>query len=143
MNVAKSLQERFDAMASPEPNSGCWLWTGAVMGVGYGKIKIGPKFVPATHLSLELDGRPRPDLSKWALHTCDNPTCVNPAHLWWGTRADNISDQIQKGRHWATAAATCKHGHPWTVDNTYTSRGRRSCKTCHKIRHSADSRAAA
>jgi hypothetical protein len=51
----------------------------------------------ATHAVLELVGRPVPP-GMCALHACDNPPCVNPAHLWIGTRAQNAADMKAKGR---------------------------------------------
>lgn len=56
---------------------------------------MGPT-VKASRVSLILDGRdPGPLL---ALHTCDNPGCVNPAHLYPGTRANNNADMVARGR---------------------------------------------
>src|SRR5690606_13169392 len=63
----------------------------------YGQIHWRGRVRRATHVSLELAGRDRPDGTE-ACHRCDNPPCVNPAHLYWGTRQDNIDDAYARGR---------------------------------------------
>jgi HNH endonuclease len=83
---------------------GCWLWTGSVNSHGYGQLGIGSraqgtfKMQGAHRFALELKlGRPiAPGMC--ALHTCDNPACVRPAHLWEGTTQDNTADREAKGR---------------------------------------------
>lgn len=80
---------------------GCWVWTGAVDRGGYGKIgtgRRGSKRVIAAHrLSYEMhvDDLMPGDV---VMHACDNPPCVNPAHLRVGTTQDNIDDMVCKGR---------------------------------------------
>ena len=65
------------------------------------------------------------------LHSCDNPACVNPAHLRPGTRADNMQDALKRGRHFPANLSACKRGHPLDDINTYlTPDGRRNCRTC-------------
>jgi hypothetical protein len=54
---------------------------------------------PAAHTVMELDGRPRPYApNNHALHSCDNPPCINPAHLRWGTSEENIADMVLRDR---------------------------------------------
>ena len=79
----------------------CWPWLGQTMKSrgGYGRLVINGKHVGAHRIALILSkGDPdRPDL--FACHTCDNPICCNPAHLWWGTNMENVQDSIIKGRN--------------------------------------------
>jgi hypothetical protein len=96
----RTLQERFEEKYTPEPNSGCWLWTATIDEDGYGKMRIGgrgTRHLRATHVALALVGRTVP-AGMQALHTCDIPSCVNPDHLWIGTGADNMRDKTRKGR---------------------------------------------
>lgn len=82
----------------------CWLWQGARTGGGYGQISSGlhrrgrAVLVLATHVALAIDRRPRPTGEHVAMHRCDNPRCVNPAHLSWGLPTENMRDMWIKGR---------------------------------------------
>jgi hypothetical protein len=94
----QSLEERFFSRVVKGPtDDDCWNWTGLFQTNGYPSLSRGRRNYVATHISLELDGRPRPP-GMYALHTCDNPVCTNPRHLWWGTQRDNIRDAMTKGR---------------------------------------------
>ncbi len=75
----------------------CWLWTAYRLVEGYGQIRINGKIHRTHRLSyLIAYGDFSPKLS--VLHKCDVPACVNPAHLFLGTLADNNLDMTNKGR---------------------------------------------
>ncbi len=84
--------EEFNARWTPEPNTGCWLWTGYVE--RYGAFR-GLKAHRAAWMLYKGD-IPQ---GKRVLHRCDVPSCVNPEHLFLGTLRDNSRDSILKGRN--------------------------------------------
>jgi hypothetical protein len=96
--LGETVQQRFDRFTIPEPNSGCFLWLGAVKSGGYGQININGRIELATHVALELAGRPLPN-GQDACHHCDNPYCVNVDHLFPGTAKQNADDSTNKGRY--------------------------------------------
>jgi hypothetical protein len=109
----------------------CWHWAGYVNHNGYGMT--GAK-TPVGRLAHRI--------SFWAFggtlqsgelvcHSCDNPSCVNPQHLFSGTQSDNMTDCSTKGRHWAAKMTHCQRGHPLSGENVRTdSKGFRACVTC-------------
>lgn len=87
-----------DAIANRD-RSECWEWPFGYMRE-YGAIWFQGRGTKAHIVALILDGNPRPDPpNHHTLHSCDNPPCVNPDHLRWGTRQDNSADKVAKHRH--------------------------------------------
>ena len=148
--VGVPIRERFWAKVVCGGPSECWEWTATLDGGGYGRIKSGGKLDGAHRVSWELHHGKIP-VDRWVLHRCDNRKCVNPAHLFLGTRGDNVSDMVQKGRAKNPAAdrrrarTACAHGHPYTLENTArTKTGARRCRACDREAHrvSAEARLA-
>ena len=80
----------------------CWEWLGATRSGGYGHFSCGPRGNPtytAAHIySYVLHGGVLTTEKPCVLHTCDNPPCSNPRHLFAGTKKDNTQDMLAKGR---------------------------------------------
>lgn len=85
-------------MSIPEPNSGCLLWLGSIMGIGYGKVSWRGKQHPA-HRMAWIDARGEPPAGLLVLHKCDVPSCINLDHLFLGTPEENMRDMVRKGRN--------------------------------------------
>lgn len=100
--VVKSAEERF--WEKVKKTDGCWLWTGGRQGSGYGNFAPTRTTPTGAHrYSYELHHGPIP-AGFFVCHTCDNPLCVRPDHLWAGPPRANSRDMSRKGRFAATAA---------------------------------------
>jgi hypothetical protein len=122
--------DRLMKFVSPEPNSGCWLWTGAVHPLGYGGFYFRGKRWPAYRVSYTLLRGEIP-AGLQLDHLCRTPACVNPDHLEPVTQGENQRRGV--GFSGKNARKThCPKGHPYDENNTLRHRttGARKCRQC-------------
>lgn len=127
-----TVADRF--WANVDKSGDCWTWTAGRYPTGYGMFGVNRVPRGAHRVSWELTHGPIP-AGLEVCHSCDNPPCVRPSHLWLGTHRQNIEDAGRKGRMGTVnrAKVTCKRGHPLAGDNLYQRNGRRHCRTCRQI----------
>ncbi len=92
-----STLARFWAKVNRAGDSDCWEWMGAKL-QGYGLFRAKGQCRRAPRVSWQIAHGDIPD-ELHVCHRCDTPSCVNPAHLFLGTQADNMRDKVAKGRH--------------------------------------------
>lgn len=80
-----------------ERGPACWLWRGRTFDYGYGVFYVRARHMGAHRVSWIISNQRDPG-DGYVLHHCDNPLCVNPAHLYLGTHADNMADVVRRGR---------------------------------------------
>lgn len=116
----------------------CWPWTGSPNHGGYGQftVKVDGKFKePVAHRWLleQLLGRklsPIPGVED-ACHSCNNPICCNPLHLYVDDRSGNIKYAVASDRHHESSKTHCPASHEYTEENTYVKpNGERACRAC-------------
>ena len=97
--IVETPEQRFWKLVNKGNSHGCWIWKGCKEKYGHGRFKLSTnKCIYAHRYSYELKNGSIPN-GYCICHTCDNPLCVNPNHLWIGTRGQNNTDRKNKGRN--------------------------------------------
>lgn len=118
------------AVLPTDPDRECWGWSGSRHPNGYALYRRwrGSRFILMTLVGGPPEGKP------WALHSCDNPECVNPNHLRWGSPQENTDDMFRRGRSANGSRSTdthCKNGHGWLEAGFFfDKKGTKICKKC-------------
>lgn len=139
----KTLEQRLMEKVEMIPFHPCWEWIASKRPSGYGqmttddnRLTTEKRPITASRISFVLFVGPIPP-GMLVCHSCDNPGCVRPQHLFLGTNWDNAQDRIKKGRKAGPKIKSqCKRGHQFTSDNTYIdTTGAQQCRTCNKARN--------
>jgi hypothetical protein len=132
-------QERAEGLArllarSQITEAGCWEWARGRNRLGYGQLVFaGGKWMAHRLAWVLTKGAIPPGM--FVCHKCDNPSCVNPAHLFVGDHTANQRDMIAKNRHSKGSQTHCKRGHPLEGDNVGKWRDtHRQCVICARAR---------
>lgn len=105
-----NVLERF--WSKVQKTDSCWLWKGAKNQFGYGFFRLGSRNEVAHRVSYNWIKGEIPS-GLLVLHTCDNPSCVNPDHLFIGTHSDNMRDMYRKKRHKGGNPPSCHPSQPY------------------------------
>lgn len=118
-------------------DNGCWEYQGWRNQWGYGQMGYCNDTWMVPRLAYVLWKGPIPG-RQYICHTCDNPPCANPDHLFAAPSRLNLKDCVAKGRHSQANQTHCKHGHELSGDNVRFSdwggKTRRQCKACQRAK---------
>jgi hypothetical protein len=96
--LKESLWKRFWRKVDINGTDDCWEWTASRTDRGYGQIKVLNKVQRAHRIAFLLSGGVLTEEKPQVLHTCDNPACCNPKHLYAGSIQNNMKDRNERGR---------------------------------------------
>ncbi len=130
MILNSTAQKRF--WIKVQKTEGCWNWTGSKDRDGYGRFgtngrNSSPHLAQRVSWFIKFGDIPE---GSCILHRCDNPSCVNPDHLFIGTPYDNMRDMVEKCRHGGSSKTHCPKGHSYSGSNVYLYKNQRHCRIC-------------
>lgn len=127
-NHAKRVMDRVDVRGPDE----CWPWTGRTrQWDGRGKVRWLGKSTASSKAVWSIWARITPPRHLFVCHSCNNPKCCNPAHLYLATHAENQQYAVESGTQTNTRKTHCPQGHPYSGDNlVLEKRGDRTTRKC-------------
>ena len=132
--ITKDPVERMLEHVSMEPMSGCWLWTAALNGKGYGVTRDEYGHIAQAHRLMFRKLRGEIPADKQLDHKCRVRCCLNPCHMEVVTQKENLLRGFGAAAQNARKVV-CKRGHSLSGDNLYMQRGTRQCRTCKRLRY--------
>ena len=134
LNLSKEEIDKFKSKFDLASN--CWNWNKSTCRKGYGRFYARQRWWTASRISFVIY-KGKIDYGKLVLHTCDNPPCVNPKHLYLGNEKDNANDCVNRNRNPLSNKSHCKNGHLLSGMNcgVYKSNNGnkyRRCKICYR-----------
>jgi len=106
--MKNSIQDFWNRVEKNNHPTGCWIWTAGKDSKGYGSFWFNGKINKSHRFSAELSGMNIKD--HYVCHHCDNPSCVNPSHLFIGNHTMNMRDMFSKGRRPDVRKQGSQHG---------------------------------
>lgn len=127
--MKSTMVQRLDRLSTPEPNTGCLLWTGHLDKWGYGKVHVTKDRCSLAHREAWEAANGLIPVGLVVDHKCRVRACVNPDHMRIVTHVENtMCGESPAARN--ARKTHCKHGHPFDQQNTYNDNGSRSCRRC-------------
>ena len=139
MELTEEQLKRFWAKVDKRVEEECWEWTGARSKKGYGQFCVN-KIAKSTHrISYVIHKGEIPE-GLMICHACNNPSCVNPNHLYAGTGKDNAQQAVVDGRLAPQQKTHCINGHEFTEENTFlrVRKGRGTTRVCRECKRLSD-----
>ena len=141
-----TAEERFWSHVDKRGPNECWEWQASHDGRRYGCFSVGGRNVKAPRFSYSIAHRVTLTRDQFVCHACDNPPCVNPAHLWLGDALSNVRDAVAKGRMDYSISRgrvnsnrlkdRCRAGHEFTAGSfRLNSLGCKVCRVCARLRY--------
>ena len=128
------MDDRIKRYSERDYKTGCWNWIASMTTSGYGQLRDRNTGMPTSaHRISYMQNVGGIPYGMFVLHKCNNKRCVNPDHLYVGTKSQNAYDCVRDGGHFQAKKTYCKRGHDLSIA-LIRKDGGRECRQCHAMR---------